>query len=109
MFRLLSLDLTAEWVVVAHRRVTILLASQLVWFEPSLLRIWTAAFIGQVISRIQNGKIIGGTKQVVARSSLDNDGRYDPNQHRKEPAQGTNSIFIRFANVTGSNVPFPLT
>jgi hypothetical protein len=31
------------------------------------------------------GQIIGGTKQVVARSSLDKDGCYDPKQSRKEP------------------------
>ena len=32
------------------------------------------------------GEIVGGTKQTVARASLDKDGRYDPYQPPKEPS-----------------------
>jgi hypothetical protein len=32
-----------------------------------------------------HGEIVGGTKQIVARASLDPNGFYDPMQPRKEP------------------------
>jgi hypothetical protein len=38
----------------------------------------------ETISKLK-GEIITGTKEVVARASLDKDGCYDPMQPRKEP------------------------
>jgi hypothetical protein len=49
----------------------------------------------QDISRLE-GLIIAGTMEIVAHSSLDKDGCYDPKQSRNEPAWGTNLPFRPF-------------
>jgi hypothetical protein len=49
---------------------------------------WVVAPFKCTVKRIAKlkGEIIGGTMEVVARSSLDKKGNYDPKQSRKNPS-----------------------